>query len=177
MSLEKVKIVHKQSIGVQPVYDISVPGAHHYLLDSGVVSHNSGFIYASSIVVAMRKLKLKTDADGNKTSTVNGIRSACKIMKTRYAKPFESVQVEIPYTTGMSPHSGLVDLFETKGVLVKDGNRLKYTAVDGTEMKMYRKEWDRNTDGCLDKIMNEFSAVTAAKSAVDLSTGEILENE
>ena len=51
MSLEKVKIVHKQSIGVQPVYDISVPGAHHYLLDSGVVSHNSGFIYASSIVV------------------------------------------------------------------------------------------------------------------------------
>ena len=59
------------------------------------ISGGQGFIYASSIVVAMRKLKLKTDADGNKTTTVNGIRAACKIMKTRYAKPFESVQVEI----------------------------------------------------------------------------------
>jgi hypothetical protein len=37
-----------------------------------------------------------TDADGNKTSEVHGIRAACKIMKTRYSKPFESVQVEIP---------------------------------------------------------------------------------
>ena len=43
----------------------------------------------------MRKLKLKVDADGNKTSEVHGIRAACKVMKTRYAKPFESVQVEI----------------------------------------------------------------------------------
>ena len=49
------------------------------------ISGGQGFIYASSIVVAMRKLKLKTDADGNKTTTVNGIRAACKIMKTRYA--------------------------------------------------------------------------------------------
>ena len=70
------------------------------------ISGGQGFIYASSIVVAMRKLKLKLDADGNKTTTVQGIRAACKIMKTRYAKPFESVQVEIPYETGMSPYSG-----------------------------------------------------------------------
>jgi hypothetical protein len=33
-------------------------------------------------------------------------------MKTRYAKPFESVQVKIPYETGMNPYSGLVDMFE-----------------------------------------------------------------
>jgi hypothetical protein len=57
---------------------------------------------------------------------VRGIRAACKVMKTRYAKPFESVQVKIPYETGMDPYSGLVDLFEKKGVLVQTGNRLKY---------------------------------------------------
>jgi RecA/RadA recombinase len=83
------------------------------------ISGGQGFIYASSIVVAMRKLKLKTDADGNKTTTVNGIRAACKIMKTRYAKPFESVQVEIPYETGMSPYSGLTDMLEAKSLLKK----------------------------------------------------------
>jgi RecA/RadA recombinase len=74
------------------------------------ISGGQGFIYASSIVVAMRKLKLKEDEDGNKTSEVNGIRAACKVMKTRYAKPFESVQVKIPYTTGMSPYSGLFEM-------------------------------------------------------------------
>ena len=60
------------------------------------ISGGQGFIYASSIVVAMKKLKLKEDEDGNKISEVRGIRSACKIMKTRYSKPFESVQIKIP---------------------------------------------------------------------------------
>jgi recombination protein RecA len=121
------------------------------------ISGGQGFIYASSIVVAMRKLKLKTDADGNKTTTVNGIRSACKIMKTRYAKPFESVQVEIPYSTGMSPHSGLVDLFEAKGMLKKEGNSLVYTTTDGEVIKQFRKAWDRNEKEGLTIMMEDIS--------------------
>jgi RecA/RadA recombinase len=122
------------------------------------ISGGQGFIYASSIVVAMRKLKLKTDADGNKTSTVNGIRAACKIMKTRYAKPFESVQVEIPYETGMSPYSGMVDMLEAKSLLSKEGNSLVYKFVDGTTIKKFRKAWERNEDECLDKVMAEISS-------------------
>ena len=122
------------------------------------ISGGQGFIYASSIVVAMRKLKLKTDADGNKTTTVNGIRAACKIMKTRYAKPFESVQVEIPYETGMSPYSGLTDMLEAKNLLKKEGNSLVYTFADKATIKQFRKAWERNEDGCLDKVMKELSS-------------------
>ena len=118
------------------------------------ISGGQGFIYASSIVIAMRKLKLKTDADGNKTSQVHGIRAACKIMKTRYAKPFESVQVEIPYETGMSPYSGLLEFFEAKGLLTKQGNRLKYITKSGEEMIEFRKNW---TDEKLDVIINEWN--------------------
>lgn len=121
------------------------------------ISGGQGFIYASSIVVAMRKLKLKTDADGNKTTTVNGIRSACKIMKTRYAKPFESVQVEIPYTTGMSPFSGLVDLFEAKNMLKKEGNSLVYITKDGEIIKQFRKAWERNEKDGLTKVMEDIT--------------------
>lgn len=138
------------------------------------ISGGQGFIYASSIVVAMRKLKLKTDADGNKTTTVNGIRSACKIMKTRYAKPFEAVQVEIPYTTGMSPHSGLVDLFEAKDLLKKEGNSLVYTTKDGEIIKQFRKAWERNEKDGLTKVMEditEFGEATPAPVAAD-DTGE-----
>jgi hypothetical protein len=119
------------------------------------ISGGQGFIYASSIVVAMKKLKLKEDEDGNKISEVKGIRAACKIMKTRYAKPFESVQVKIPYEQGMSPTSGLVDLFEGKGILTKDGNSLKCTLFDGTAIKKFRKAWERNEDGCLDQVMKD----------------------
>ena len=121
------------------------------------ISGGQGFIYASSIVVAMKKLKLKEDEDGNKISQVKGIRAACKDMKTRYAKPFESVQVKIPYETGMNPFSGLVDLFEGKELLKKDGNRLAFVAADGTEIKQFRKAWERNEEGCLDQVMTAFS--------------------
>jgi RecA/RadA recombinase len=121
------------------------------------ISGGQGFIYASSIVIAMRKLKLKTDADGNKTSQVHGIRAACKVMKTRYSKPFESVQVEIPYETGMSPYSGLVEFFEAKELLKKSGNSLEYISpVTGEVIKMFRKPWNANKDGALETVMREY---------------------
>ena len=106
------------------------------------ISGGQGFVYASSIVVAMKKLKLKVDANGVKTSQVHGIRAACKVMKTRYAKPFEGVQVEIPYETGMDPYSGLVDIFEKAGLLKKSGNRLEYTSKRTGEVIIeFRKNW------------------------------------
>ena len=117
------------------------------------ISGGQGFIYASSIVVAMKKLKLKEDEDGNKTTTVQGIRAGCKVMKTRYAKPFEGVQVKIPYETGMNPYSGLLELFEAKGLIVKSGNRLAYTTLDGEELLDYRKKW---TGELLDKVMSDY---------------------
>ena len=120
------------------------------------ISGGQGFIYASSIVVAMRKLKLKEDESGNKVSDVRGIRSACKVMKTRYAKPFESVQIKIPYETGMNPYSGLFDMAESLGMVTKEGNSLVYTKLDGTIIKKFRKAWEANDDGCLDTIMAEF---------------------
>ena len=129
------------------------------------ISGGQGFIYASSIVVAMKKLKLKEDEDGNKVSEVLGIRAACKVMKTRYAKPFESVQVKIPYETGMNPYSGLVDLFEKQQMLVKDGNRLAYTTTDGEIIKQFRRAWESNEAGCLDQVMRDFSALSISKKS------------
>jgi len=117
------------------------------------ISGGAGFIYASSIVVAMKKLKLKEDEDGNKTSEVNGIRAACKVMKTRYAKPFEGVQVKIPYETGMDPYSGLFDMFEKWGILEKSGNRYKYIDSNGKETLEYRKNWSGEL---LEMVMEDF---------------------
>ena len=120
------------------------------------ISGGAGFVYASSIVVAMKKLKLKEDEDGNKVSEVLGIRAGCKIMKTRYAKPFEDIQLHIPYSTGMSPYSGFFDLLEKKGMVAKEGNRYTYIDLNGVVHKYFRKEWNKNTNGIFDLVMLEF---------------------
>jgi RecA/RadA recombinase len=144
------------------------------------ISGGQGFIYASSIVIAMRKLKLKTDENGVKTSKVHGIRAACKVVKTRYSKPFESVQVEIPYETGMSPYSGLLEFFEAKGLLVKQGNRLKYTTKSGEEILEFRKNW---TDEKLDQVIADWNTedldaeVHGLDSLETDANGEIVQDE
>jgi recombination protein RecA len=127
------------------------------------ISGGQGFVYASSIVVAMKKLKLKEDEDGNKVSDVRGIRSACKIMKTRYAKPFENIQIKIPYETGMNPYSGLLDMMEKDELVKKEGNSLVYTTLDGEIIKKFRKAWEANTDNCLDTVMSEYIQKTNSK--------------
>jgi hypothetical protein len=176
--MKTIKIVSKQE-NPQPshVFDIEVDTDHHYILDGGVVSHNSGPIYASSIVLAMRKLKLKEDELGNKVTDVRGIRAQCKVMKTRYNKPFESVEIKIPYDRGMDPHSGLFDLFSKKELLVKEGNKWIYTALDGTQIKKFEKAWDRNEDGCLEQVMEEFEQVMINRSSKASSSQDDVPNE
>lgn len=124
------------------------------------ISGGQGFIFASSIVVAMRKLKLKEDEHGNKVSTVQGIRAVCKVMKSRYSKPFETLKVNVPYESGMDRYSGLFDMFESMGVLVKTGNRYKYVSpVDGEEIIEFRKNWDGPK---FERIIDEFHLVENA---------------
>ena len=113
----------------------------------------------------MKKLKLKEDQDGKKVTDVRGIRAACKVMKTRYAKPFESVQVKIPYEQGMDPYSGLVDLFEKKGLLTQQGNRLKYVDSTGKEHLDYRKDWSGDK---LELIMSDFDKLSTEESVEEV---------
>ena len=124
-----------------------------------VITGGVGPIFAASIVVAMRKGKLKEDESGNKTTDVNGIRSMCQIAKTRYSKPFEKVELKIPYAGGLDKYSGLLDMFEEHNLLIKEGNSLIYNLKDGTKLKYFRKAWNRNTDGCLDQVMMEVQAM------------------
>jgi RecA/RadA recombinase len=173
---KQLKALVTQCLKLMGPYNVGMVATNHTYKSQDmfnpddVISGGSGFIFASSIVVAMQKLKLKEDADGNKTSQVHGIRSKMKCVKSRYAKPFEEVQVQIPYETGMSPFSGLFDMFENKGILKKDGNRYKYVCTDGTEIKKFRKEYG---DDDYMRIMLEFDdSDDAAGVGTDLDASE-----
>ena len=80
-------------------------------------------------------------------------------------------KIEIPYSTGMSPFSGLVDLFEAKGKLKKEGNSLVYTTKDGEIIKQFRKAWNGNDKDGLTTIMAEWAETDIAP------TVELVEEE
>ncbi len=74
-----------------------------------VIDHpvEASVVYFDILFVLTRIGPLGPGQHGNKVSEVNGIRAGCKVMKTRYAKPFEGVQVKIPYTTGTPKYTRL----------------------------------------------------------------------
>lgn len=113
--------------------------------------------FASSVIVQMNKYLLKEDEDGNKLTggAVAGIRTTAVVRKSRYAKPFERIKLEIPYDTGMNPYSGMFDLLLAKGVLIKEGVRYSYTSpVTGEIILDYRKNYRKN--GYYDTIIEEW---------------------
>lgn len=141
------------------------------------ISGGSGFMFASSIIVAMKKYKLKEDEEGNKVSEVKGIRATCKVVKTRYSKPFESIKIDIPWESGMNPLSGLFDLFEKSGVLVKEGNSYTYTSKKtGEVIKQFRKKWLFDEES-MKVIMDEFTQddlnVVISDADIEKQTAEV----
>ena len=113
--------------------------------------------FASSVIVQMNKYLLKEDEEGKKLvgGVVAGIRSTAVVRKSRYAKPFERIKIDIPYEQGMNPYSGLFDLFVAKGVVEKDGARWTYTSpVTGEVFKEWRKDF--RPKGLLDQIIEEW---------------------
>lgn len=125
-----------------------------------VVSGGSGAIFASSIIVAMKKLKLKEDANGAKTSEVKGIKCMVQVNKTRYAKPFEKIEIHIPWDSGLNPYSGLFDLFYAEGLITKSGNKYTYNSVDNQSFTYFEKDYNKNKGGILDLIMKDYDQKT-----------------
>lgn len=143
------------------------------MYDPDQIISGGGWVYAASIVVAMKKLKLKEDEEGNKTKVVNGIRAGVKVMKTRYNKPFQTAEIKIPYDHGMNPMSGLFDLFESKGLFEKEGNSYIYKFLDGSTVKMFKKRYEKNDKDVLTRMMDDYMEVRRLNLKVDKSIIEV----
>ena len=63
----------------------------------------------------------------------------------------------------MSPYSGLTDMLEKQEALKKEGNSLVYVTEEGEILKAFRKGWEANKDGILDKVMLEFKGIAKSK--------------
>ena len=147
------------------------------------ITGGAGVVYASSIVIAMQKTKLRDTtkekvSEEHKTTTttgVHGIRATAMVYKSRFSKPFEKTVLEIPWTKGIDPYSGLIQLFEQDGLLVQVGNKLLYTDNSGVEHKYYRKDIPNSL---LDLIMKENPVERSKDDEIEAARRELaLENE
>ncbi len=138
------------------------------------ITGGNGVLYACSIVIAMKKSKLKDSkagivAEDKKTVTstgVHGIRTTAMVYKSRFSKPFEKTVIEIPWNTGIDPYSGLIQLFEQDGLLKQPGTKMIYTDKSGAEHKYFRKDVPNEL---LDLIMKENPVDMAREDAIEAS--------
>jgi len=68
-----------------------------------------------------------------------GITCIVENLKSRVSKPFEKIEVQIPWTTGMDPLSGLFELLWSEGTITKSGvGWFSYKKADG-KIKKFQK--------------------------------------
>ena len=109
MKTKKIKSI--TSVGTGDVYDISVEKYENYILENGVVTHNSGLQYASSTIVYLSKSKEK---DG--TEVIGNIIKATT-KKSRLSKENKQVEIRLFYDErGLDKYYGLLELGEIGGL-------------------------------------------------------------
>lgn len=112
---------------------------------------NDGMRFALSQIVLVTKLKLRDKA----TREFDGITLKAFGFKTRFAKPFQSISIDVPYETGIDRFSGLLDVAVAQGIVVKSGSR--YT-VAGEDKSWYSKDFHLVGDQVLAKVMENTTA-------------------
>jgi len=128
MRTKKIKSII--SIGMGDVYDISVEKYENYILENGVVTHNSGLMYSASTIIELSKSKEK---DG--TEVIGNIIKA-KTFKSRLSKENQDVEIRLFYDErGLDRYYGLLELGEIGGLWTNVANRYE---IDGK--KLYAKQ-------------------------------------
>lgn len=144
----------------QTVYDIETP-SHSYILDNGLLSHNSmnqydplsisggrGLYYAcSSILLGSSKAK-----DKESTGDIVGAIVTAKTEKSRFAKEHSKLKYAIKHDGGIHPFYGILEdalesEFVTKPKMGWYTRNFEKLGIEGEDKKWREKEiWDAGVD-------------------------------
>ena len=122
-----MKITKIKPVGKKPVYDISVNSElydeQNYVLENGVITHNTGSYYSSDNVWVIGRQQEK---DGTE---IAGYHFIINIEKSRYVKEKSKIPITISWEGGINRWSGLFDVALEGGYIVKPKNGW-YAVVD-----------------------------------------------
>lgn len=155
-----VQDIKKLNVSVVVTCQTYVAKQDQILAGEGTQIVNSAVRFSLSQIIMLSKLKLKDTG----SSVVKGIRMKCEGFKTRFTQPFQTVTIEVPYTSGMDPLSGLLDTAVDLGVVVKAGSRYK---LNGSDDSWYSKDMAQHAQTILIKAEGLKDAYLEAKVADD----------
>lgn len=118
--------------------------------------------YAFAQIMLITRFMLKDDD----TKTYEGIRLRVFNHKSRFAKPFQHVVVDVPYETGMDPYSGLLDAAVSIGVITRNG---AWYTFDGTKFQ------SKNFHTIQEKVLEKMIENQDVRVQVDLEDAISLE--
>lgn len=110
------KIVSVKPVGKRKVFDLSVKDAEHYVLENGVVTHNTGIMYACSNCIIVSKSQVKQGTD-----TI-GFNFNLNITKSRFAREKSRIPVTVTFDGGINKWSGLLEMALSAGFVAKPSN-------------------------------------------------------
>lgn len=119
----------------------------------GVWVVNDAVKYSLSQIIMVTKLKLKEGTD------ITGIRLRANGYKTRFTKPFQAIELEVPYADGMDPYSGLLEAAVSQKIVAQGGSW--YTLVSTGD-----KFQSKNFHLYQDKVLAELIAAKNPLNAV-----------
>lgn len=100
-------------VGKKKVYDITVADCAHYILENGVVTHNTGIYYSADIIFIVGRQQEK---DGTEVSGFNFI---INVEKSRFVREKSKIPVQVLHESGISKWSGMLDIGVESGFVVK----------------------------------------------------------
>jgi RecA/RadA recombinase len=104
------------SVGTRKVYDISVKDVEHYILENGVVTHNTGIYYSANTIFIIGRQQEKDGTD------VIGYNFIINVEKSRFVKEKSKIPICVNYDNGISKWSGLMDMALEAGICIKPKN-------------------------------------------------------
>lgn len=168
-----MKIKSIKPVGKRKVYDLSVDGAEHYVLENGVVTHNTGSYYAADNIFILGRQQEKEGTE------VVGYNFIINVEKSRYVKEKSKIPVSVSFDGGISRWSGLLDIALESGHVVKPSNGW-YQKVDVETGEMDEKKYrikDTDTKDFWMPILKKKSFYEFVKNKYGVATTEILKDE
>jgi len=128
------KIVSIKPVGRMNVHDISVDEAEHYILENGVVSHNSGLIYSANQAFIIGKSQEKEGTE------IVGWNFTLNVEKSRFVRERSKLPFLVTYNGGISKYSGLLDIALDNKSVIKPANGW-YSRVDLDTGEIEDRKW------------------------------------
>lgn len=162
-----------RKIGKKEVCDLSVAEAEHYILDSGLISHNTGGVYSSDSIFILGRQQEKQGQE------LLGYNFVINVEKSRRVKEKSKIPITVTFDGGISRYSGLLDVALEGSFVVKPSNGW-YSRVDPEtgeiEDKKFREK-DTNNADFWNPLLTSVAFKDYIRKTFQVSHGELIKEE